>query len=46
MYTGFPGRVQVGGEPVNAALNYGYGVLKALCFKSILLAGPTWGSST
>jgi len=37
--TGFPGRDQEGGDPVNAALNYGYGVLKALCFKSILLAG-------
>ena len=37
--TGFPGRGQEGGDPVNAALNYGYGVLKALCFKSLLIAG-------
>ena len=37
--TGFPGRDQEGGDPVNAALNYGYGVLKALCFKSLLIAG-------
>lgn len=37
--TGFPGRDQEGGDPVNSALNYGYGILKALCFKSLLLAG-------
>ncbi|MEZ0248836.1 MAG: CRISPR-associated endonuclease Cas1, partial [Thermoproteus sp.] len=37
--TGFPGRDQEGGDPVNAGLNYGYGILKALCFKSLLLAG-------
>nr|WP_287070380.1 CRISPR-associated endonuclease Cas1 [Pyrobaculum sp.] len=37
--TGFPGRDQEGRDPVNAGLNYGYGILKALCFKSILLAG-------
>ncbi len=37
--TGFPGRDQEGGDPVNAALNYGYGILKTLCFKSLLLAG-------
>jgi len=37
--TGFPGRDQEGKDPVNAGLNYGYGILKALCFKSLLLAG-------
>jgi len=37
--TGFPGREQEGGDPINAGLNYGYGVLKTLCFKSLLLAG-------
>jgi len=37
--TGFPGRDQEGRDPVNAGLNYGYGILKALCFKSLLLAG-------
>ena len=37
--TGFPGRDQEGGDPINAGLNYGYGVLKTLCFKSLLLAG-------
>ncbi|MGC9170931.1 MAG: CRISPR-associated endonuclease Cas1 [Thermoproteus sp.] len=37
--TGFPGRDQEGGDPVNAGLNYGYGILKALCFKSLALAG-------
>lgn len=37
--TGFPGRDQEGGDPVNAGLNYGYGILKTLCFKSLLLAG-------
>jgi CRISPR-associated protein Cas1 len=37
--TGFPGRDQEGKDPVNAGLNYGYGILKTLCFKSLLLAG-------
>ncbi len=37
--TGFPGRDQDGGDPMNMALNYGYGILKALCFKSLLLVG-------
>ncbi|MFN3805356.1 MAG: CRISPR-associated endonuclease Cas1 [Pyrobaculum sp.] len=37
--TGFPGRDQEGGDPINAGLNYGYGILKTLCFKSLLLAG-------
>ncbi|MEZ0318800.1 MAG: CRISPR-associated endonuclease Cas1 [Pyrobaculum sp.] len=37
--TEFPGRDQEGGDPVNAGLNYGYGILKTLCFKSLLLAG-------
>ena len=37
--TGFPGRDQEGRDPVNAGLNYGYGILKTLCFKSLLLAG-------
>lgn len=37
--TGFPGRDQDGEDPVNAGLNYGYGVLKTLCLKSLLLAG-------
>jgi len=37
--TSFPGRDQEGRDPVNAGLNYGYGILKTLCFKSLLLAG-------
>ncbi|AET32397.1 CRISPR-associated endonuclease Cas1 [Pyrobaculum ferrireducens] len=37
--TGFPGRDQDGRDPVNAGLNYGYGILKTLCFKSLLLSG-------
>ncbi|MEL9991478.1 MAG: CRISPR-associated endonuclease Cas1 [Thermoproteus sp.] len=37
--TGMPKRDQEGGDPINAGLNYGYGILKALCFKSLLLAG-------
>ncbi|ACB40070.1 CRISPR-associated protein Cas1 [Pyrobaculum neutrophilum V24Sta] len=37
--TGFPGRDQEGRDPVNAGLNYGYGILKALVYKSLILAG-------
>jgi len=35
----FTGRDQDGCDPVNAALNYGYGILRLKCMKAILTAG-------
>lgn len=36
---GFGGRDQDGLDPVNASLNYGYGILYAECFRAVSLAG-------
>lgn len=36
---GFDGRDPDSGDPVNAALNYGYGILYALAWRSLVLAG-------
>lgn len=37
--TGFDARDRDGGDPVNTALNYGYGILYRECFRSAYLAG-------
>lgn len=36
---GFVGRDQEGRDPINAALNYGYGILRLECLKALLVAG-------
>lgn len=36
---GFTGRDNTAGDPVNAALNYGYGILYSLAFRELALAG-------
>ena len=35
----FRGRDQDGGDPINAALNYGYAILRLECMKALMVAG-------
>jgi len=36
---GFPGRDRSSGDPFNSSLNYGYGILYSLAWRSLVLAG-------